>query len=317
MSARIQTAVKNAVYQSTEVNAGNSPALNLNFGAMMGAMPRYGYRDTDGNHYGEWISATPYTRENIVPILLSYPKIFDWLPDTEEWVGMLKAMMEVQAQSIDGLKSTITVDTESHAIGGAGEQFDIPTNVTRERSEPSYTWKERMGRPYTKFLNFWVEYGIMDPDTKRAKVLRYFEDYTSNERFTLYTPEYYTASVLYIEPSNQFTTVEKSWLCFNMFPKGSLGAVEGRRDVTTAKDTLDISISFAAITLTNDAVALLAKKLLNTLVSLYEIQDLDQTLPIVAVEPLIENKSKVKAHSADTLQGNGDLAWDTHPGALS
>ena len=286
MSARIQTAVKNAVYQSTEVNAGNSPALNLNFGAMMGAMPRYGYRDTDGNHYGEWISATPYTRENIVPILLSYPKFFDWLPDTEEWVGMLKAMMEVQAQSIDG-------------------------------SEPSYTWKERMGRPYTKFLNFWVEYGIMDPDTKRAKVLRYFEDYTSNERFTLYTPEYYTASVLYIEPSNQFTTVEKSWLCFNMFPKGSLGAVEGRRDVTTAKDTLDISISFAAITLTNDAVALLAKKLLNTLVSLYEIQDLDQTLPIVAVEPLIENKSKVKAHSADTLQGNGDLAWDTHPGALS
>ena len=41
MSARLV----DAIYDSTEVNAGVSPALDLNYGGMMGVTPRYGFFD--------------------------------------------------------------------------------------------------------------------------------------------------------------------------------------------------------------------------------------------------------------------------------
>lgn len=323
--------MEGSIYNATQVNAGGSPALNLNLGGLMGAMPRFGYRDPSSKrHYGEWLNATPYVRENVIPVLLSYPKFFDLLPNSEEWIGMLKAIMEVQAQSIDGLRSTISVASDTVAASGAGDEFGVPVNVTKERSQPAYQFKERMGRPYTKFFNMWVEYGIMDPYTKRAKALRYLDQDPSrtegktdldelNATFGMWTPEWYTCSVLYIEPSNQFTTVEKAWLCFNMYPDGQLGAVEGRRDITTNKDTLDVSITFQAITIDNDAVIVLAKSLLPRLVSLWEISDMELTLPIVAADPKITDNKY--SHSADApKQGNGPLSnegleWDTHPKA--
>lgn len=315
MSSRIAE----SIYKSTQVNAGSSPVLNLNLGGLMGAMPRFGYMDPGNkNHFGEWLNATPYVRENVIPVLLSYPKFFNLMPDPERWIGILKAVMEVQAQSIDGLRSTLSVASDTVAASGAGDEFGVPINVTKERSQPSYTWKERMGRPYTKFFNMWAEYGIMDPYTKRAKALRYLGDpkniLDGNNEFIMWTPEWYSCSVLYIEPGNQFTTVEKAWLCFNMYPDGSLGTVEGKRDITSNKDTLDVSITFQAITIDNDAVALLAKSILPNLISLWEISDMELTLPIVGVDPSIEKNQY--PHSADKpAQGNGDLEWDTHPKA--
>ena len=241
MSARITE----AVYDSTEVNAGVSPALDLNYGGMMGVTPRYGFYDEKANkYYGEWISATPYVRENVLPVLLTHPKFMDWLPNRERWLGMCKAVFETEAQSITGLKGAINVDTDSTSVGGAGAQFEVPTNVTLEQTSLSYTFKERMGRPFNKFFSFWIEYGIMDPHTKVAKAVKFLEDPTqlvdprTGEEIKMYTPDFYTATVLFIEPSNNNTTVEKAWLVFNIFPK-SAGAFEGSRDITTAKSTGD------------------------------------------------------------------------------
>ena len=165
MSARLV----DAIYDSTEVNAGVSPALDLNYGGMMGVTPRYGFFDPNsGKYYGEWISATPYVRENVLPVLLTHPKFMDWLPNRERWLGMCKAIFETEAQSITGLKGALNVDTDQTNVGGAGAQFEVPTNVTLEQTSLSYTFKERMGRPFNKFFSFWIEYGIMDPHIQQA-----------------------------------------------------------------------------------------------------------------------------------------------------
>lgn len=316
MSARITE----AVYDSTEVNAGVSPALDLNYGGMMGVTPRYGFYDEKANkYYGEWISATPYVRENVLPVLLTHPKFMDWLPNRERWLGMCKAVFETEAQSIAGLKGAINVDTDSTSVGGAGAQFEVPTNVTLEQTSLSYTFKERMGRPFNKFFSFWIEYGIMDPHTKVAKAVKFLEDPTqlvdprTGEEIKMYTPDFYTATVLFIEPSNNNTTVEKAWLVFNIFPK-SAGAFEGSRDITTAKSTEEITIDFAGIGIHTDAVHALARAIMPKLVSLYEQPDMHMTLPVAGFDPSIKDNDT--AHSTDRNQGNGsDLEWDTHPNA--
>jgi major virion structural protein len=316
MSARITE----AVYDSTEVNAGVSPALDLNYGGMMGVTPRYGFYDEKANkYYGEWISATPYVRENVLPVLLTHPKFMDWLPNRERWLGMCKAVFETEAQSITGLKGAINVDTDSTSVGGAGAQFEVPTNVTLEQTSLSYTFKERMGRPFNKFFSFWIEYGIMDPHTKVAKAVKFLSDPTqlvdprTGEEIKMYTPDFYTATVLFIEPSNNNTTVEKAWLVFNIFPK-SAGAFEGSRDITTAKSTEEITIDFAGIGIHTDAVHALARAIMPKLVSLYEQPDMHMTLPVAGFDPSIKDNDT--AHSTDRNQGNGsDLEWDTHPNA--
>lgn len=316
MSARITE----AVYDSTEVNAGVSPALDLNYGGMMGVTPRYGFYDEKANkYYGEWISATPYVRENVLPVLLTHPKFMDWLPNRERWLGMCKAVFETEAQSITGLKGAINVDTDSTSVGGAGAQFEVPTNVTLEQTSLSYTFKERMGRPFNKFFSFWIEYGIMDPHTKVAKAVKFLEDPTqlvdprTGEEIKMYTPDFYTATILFIEPSNNNTTVEKAWLVFNIFPK-SAGAFEGSRDITTAKSTEEITIDFAGIGIHTDAVHALARAIMPKLVSLYEQPDMHMTLPVAGFDPSIKDNDT--AHSTDRNQGNGsDLEWDTHPNA--
>lgn len=309
MSARLT----DAIYNATEVNAGVSPALDLNYGGMMGVTPRYGhYDDKAKKFYGEWISATPYVRENILPVLLSYPKFFDWMPNKDRWIGMCKAAFETEAQSITGLKATLNVETDGTNVGGAGAQFEVPTNVTLEQTSLSYTFKERMGRPFNKFFSFWIEYGIMDPHTKTPKSLRYLEDPTKNDLFTMYTPEYYTATVLFIEPSNGNTTVEKAWLVFNIFPKGA-GTVEGERNITTAKAVEEMTIEFAGIGIHTDAVVALARTIMPKLVSLYEIPDMHMTLPTGGFHPSV--KDNETAHSTDRKQGNAEYEWDTHPAA--
>ena len=311
MSARITE----AVYDSTEVNAGVSPALDLNYGGMMGVTPRYGFYDEKANkYYGEWISATPYVRENVLPVLLTHPKFMDWLPNRERWLGMCKAVFETEAQSITGLKGAINVDTDSTSVGGAGAQFEVPTNVTLEQTSLSYTFKERMGRPFNKFFTFWIEYGIMDPYLKVPKSLRYLKDPTTNEEFNMYTPDFYSATVLFIEPSNGNTTVEKAWLGFTIFPK-SAGTVEGKRDLTTAKSTEDVSIDFAGIFIHTDSVIKLAKSILPKLISMYETPDYQLTVPIAGFDPAV--KDNQTAHSTDREQGNGDLAYVTHPGVYN
>lgn len=306
MSERIVDAILNA----TEVNAGASPALDINYGGMMGATPRYGFLDPNSNkYYGEWISATPYVRENVIPVLITYPKFMDWLTNKEKWIGMTKAALEVLPQSIDGLKSTLVLDVDATPTGGAGDQFEVPVNMTKEVSSVNYNYKERAGRPISKFFNFWGEYGIMDAYTKRAKVLKYLDDPKSNKDFTMYTPDFYTATVLYIEPGNQFTTVEKAWLVFNMFPK-TYPPVEGSRDITTSKQTLDISIEFAGIAIATDSVIKLAESILPRMVSLFEISDYDLTLPVGGFNPTV--KDNKESHGFIDPQGNGDLAYDTH-----
>ena len=265
--------------------SGHSPAMDLRYGGQSGYLPRIGLLDKSGKNFGEWISNQAYIRRNVIPVLLQAPRFFDFLPDSQKWVAVWKSVMEDQPLTIDGLTSGLKVDVDEHPIGGAGEMQQEITNVTRERSNPSMTYQEKAGKSITKLFDFVIRYGMMDPDTKTPLINRYFNDISAVGN--MYTPDFYSTTMLYIEPDITNKVVNDAWLCTNMYPMSN-GDRLGKRDIRSGGEKVEHSIEFTAITMNNEATLRLADGILKNLTVLNKIPDLDIVLPVSGAEPRVE-----------------------------
>ena len=227
------TRLSNALYTDAAFARGKKqPIIDLQRGGQHGHMV----------DYEAWCSSTPYIRQPLIPRVITAPRGFNDLPNPQVHYAALKAIIELHSKSISGLTSTLEVESAQQAIGGAGEQIDVPTNVTRARSEPSHTVDEKYGRPITEFLDSWITNLIMDPETKYPNVLKR-EGVTVKDLLN----DYFSSSVLYIEPDPTMTRCLHAWYVTNMYPTAG-AAREGSFDLTTAKEDLSIDISFTGIT---------------------------------------------------------------------
>lgn len=235
--------------QQAYAAASNAPMVNLAHGAQMG--PSVDFRN--------FVSNAAYVRRHVIPFLIEAPRGFQDLNRPDLYVAALKTLIELHAQSIDGLAGGITVATTETAVGGAGEMQQDPTNVTRARTEPSYVWKEKYGSPIQKFLETWVCDLIMDPNTKTPRVI------AAGRRPYDLLPDYYGATVLFVEPDPTGTRVIRAWLCTNMFPMDGIEVV-GRRDITQDMSEQEYTVRFAAMTQMGEGVDNFAQRKLNELV---------------------------------------------------
>lgn len=209
----------------------NKAMLDLKYGGQHGWTP----------NLTEWVSNSAYVSRPLTCILIEPPRMFSVMPDSQKWVASLKALFELHARSIDGLTASLTVDTDQHPVGGAGEQQEEVTNVTREKSSPKFTFVEKYGRPIQNLLEYWIRYGLMDPETKFALL------------GTMNRPEvkdiladWYSATCLFFVPDPMFKTIDKAWLTTNMFPK-STGDITAKRDLTSGQEILTLDIEFTGI----------------------------------------------------------------------
>lgn len=310
--ARIVDAVK----MPGEGISGHSPALNLLYGGQQGIMPRIGMMK-DGKFYQEALNAGIYISQPVIPIVLETPAGFRFLPNEKEMISIAKAIMEVHPKSIDGLDSTLSVDTEESEMGRGRNKYTTFARVSKAETKLTFTWDEKMGRPITKFFNFLITTFMQDPETGYPKITKYFnKQFDSSVYGGVYTSDNYTFTMLFIEPNICHDEVEKAWLCTNMMPQGS-GDVKGSRNLTEAGSKLEVSIEFSCITMDHDNVGVLslAKEMLKSLHSLTEISDLDMTIPAASRTPTLE--SEELAHSIEKSQGgNGEFAqFDPYPAA--
>lgn len=237
-------------------NSENKPMLNIEHGGQFGWSPVIG-RIVDGEHFSEFISAHRYIPRNVVAILLQYPGFFDLLRNPEKWHKALKSLVELHSKKIEGLNAGITLEFDEKAIGGAGEMYEQAINATRERTQVKMTFDEKAGKPINRFLNTWIRYGIMDPDTKTALVGT-LDTYKTD----LYTPDYYTMTCLFYEPDETTRWVQEAWLVTNMMPKSD-GEVTGAKDHNDAQGSIEMEIEFTGIAMSNNAVHTLADNILS------------------------------------------------------
>lgn len=228
---------------------GHAPTIDVQYGASMGFMP----------DYTAYVSNAPYVRRNAFALLLEAPAGFQFLPNPEAWVGTLKALMEQNHLSFEGLQSTLTASYEETPMGGAGEMMQAISDMKRERSQPSYTFNEKYGRAIWKFMDGWMTGLLMDPETKVPTV-------TANNRVADrpldLLPDVVGATVLFIEPDPTHTKPLRAWLTTNMMPETS-GEWTARRDITQSGEKQDYTIRFTGLTQQGEGVNRLGERLMS------------------------------------------------------
>lgn len=272
-----------AIISKGKAYAQPAPALNIARGGQQGYIPRFGAIGQDGKLYEEWVNAHLYIKQNVIPMVLRYPRFLDYMPDKKYWIAGYKSMMEEHPISIDGLNTGLTVSTDEEAVGGGGEYMEEPTDVKRNRSQLSYQIPDKGGKSLQRMLDFIIRYGMKDPDTKKPLVSQFFD---TERDIGMYTPDFYTGMCIFIEPDLTHQYAIDAWLCFNMFPKGT-GDRTGSRNLVNAGEKNVLSIEFSSITMNNEAVISLANKLLKKTLILKSIPDTDIITPIQDVDPSV------------------------------
>ena len=249
LGARTKNRLQNSLLRGAAYNKGTShPVLNAAYGGAHGFSPLY----------TEWVNNAAYVQRNIIALLMEAPAFFNMMDKPNIWIGTLRSMVETHPKSIEGLNMTLNVDTGETPVGGAGEVQEEVINVTRTRSEPVFTYNDKYGRPFQRFLEFWITYGLMDPASKVANIGT-METYPTDM-----LPDRYSMTCLFIEPDPTHRQVLKSWLCTNMFPK-STGDITGRRDLTSSLTIPELSITFTALTQVGSGVDLLGQEMLDAI----------------------------------------------------
>ena len=223
----------------------NNPMVDLQSGGQMGYSP----------NLSEWVSNQAYVRKNLIAIVVEAPKGFQFLPDPQYWVGTLRALVELQAMSIDGLNAGLEVETGSNPVGGGGQMQEDPTDVKETLSNVVIRWNEKYGMPVANFMMGWIRNLIMDPNTKTPNVM------TLANAPQDWLADMYTATMLFIEPDPTMTKVVKSWLVTNMYPKIT-GEITGRRDMTQAAEPVSYDINFTGIAQYSLGVDVFAQQIL-------------------------------------------------------
>ena len=192
-------------------------------------------------NHSEWINNQAYIRRNLVPIVLEAPRFFQLMPNPDVWVSCFKALIEKHCRTIDGYQAGLKVSFDDHPVGGAGEMHQEVTDVKRDRSEPVFTFIEKYGRPIQTFIEYWIRYGMMDPETKYAMVGTLASNVPSD-----LLADWFTGTILVFEPNPLHNKIEKAWITTNFAPQNN-GEVIGKRDLTAASELLTLSIPFTGI----------------------------------------------------------------------
>lgn len=239
----------NALQTSQAVAGYPSPMLNLSYGGMDGYAP----------DLAQWNSHQAYVARNGVFLLIEAPVGFRYLPDPQFWVSSLKSLLETHAKSITGYAAGLEVDFVENSVSGGGEMQQDPTNVTRARTSPSFTFVEKYGRPIATFLYEWITNLVADPDSKVPNIAT-----LAGATPTDLLADMYTATGLFYEPDPTNTTVLKAWLTTNMMPK-TTGDITGKRELSSAMESGEMTIEFTGMSTSSLGVRLFAQALLDSI----------------------------------------------------
>jgi hypothetical protein len=232
----------------------NAPMVDLTYGGQMGWAP----------DHAAFVNNQAHVRRHLIPILIQAPKLFQYFPNGDKFVKVLRALIETQWLSIDGLNRGLTAEFAQNAFGGSGQMQRDLVNIKRAESMPKHSYIERYGRPIQRLIETWMLYAGMDPDTKFASVatLPSFQAAFAGGASPDLLADQTTMTVLYIEPDAFGRKVQQAFLCFNMFPEGT-GDIVGSADKTQDMQTVTVDLSFTALQQVGAGVDAFAQRILN------------------------------------------------------
>lgn len=216
---------------------------------------QYGYQA----NFDAYVSNTGYRPQNIIAILLEAPRGFQYLPNPEKSIAVLKALIENQSHQITGLNRGLEIESSERPLGAGGHMQQDPTNVTETQSTPTHVWHERHGAPIHSFWEWYVRNLIADPITKQPGLMNLSDDPPDD-----HLADMYAFTTLYIEPDPLRRHVVEAWLSTNMYPT-EVPTIESQKDATTGQDIPELSMEFASLVMRSAGVREFAQELLDNL----------------------------------------------------
>lgn len=242
-------APKKGGYDDTYGAGVNRRMSDLRYGGQFGYSP----------DFTTWVNMHPYVSRNLIPILVEPPLFFRTMPNPDVWIAALRSLVETMPRSIQGLNGELQVSTASTPFGGAGQEFEVYTNVKEQKPEIQFTWVERVGMPIQRFLQSWIRYGMMDQNTKVATV-----NTIAGSQLSDMMADQYSMTMLFIEPDEMHRFVTQAWLVTNMFPKSS-GTNTAKMDKASDMEMREYSVQFAGISQYGAGVDDFAQTVLSTM----------------------------------------------------
>lgn len=242
--------IADSILKNKEGYAANSvaPMSNIAYGGEFGWAPEF----------TEIINNTAYIRKNLVLVLVAAPGGVDYLDNPDYWRAALRAFFELHPKTVEGFARGLEVEYAETPVGGAGEQQEHATNVTRARTQMAITVDEKDGMPFAALLEGWITELIMDPNTKVANVM------TRANRPADLLPDVQGCTILAYEPNVQHTAPLKAWLGTNIMPKSS-GENIGRRELTAAAEITTYNIQFTGVWQSSNGVLAFAQKVMQAM----------------------------------------------------
>jgi hypothetical protein len=234
--------------------------MDLQYGGQDGHTSAIGYKAPDGRMYQEWVTNTPYVQRDIIPIVMTTPLFFDLMPNGQRWKQQFIALMELHAKSIDGLDQSLTLDTDDGTYVGRHEKQEVITRVGRNQSKPKFTFTDKMGAEVGNFWNDYIRYGIEDEEVGLPLSSRLLG---AGER-EMWTPDWYTFTMLFIEPDVTHREVIHAYLVSNMQPI-SAPTITGKRDIQGGREIVEHEIEFSGITEVRGGIIELGTAVLKTI----------------------------------------------------
>ena len=304
-----RTEVNGTDYGINAPHRDTRPSLDQSVGMLHGYQP----------NYGSYVSNTGYTPRNIIPILLEAPRGFAFLPDSSKAVATLKNLMESQAKTISGLRTGYEVSFSERQVSSAGHMMSDPSNVTEAISQVSYTWDERYGKAIQAFWKHYVRNLIADPTTNQPGVMNIWQGAVGGNGVIQHEPteqlaDFFSFTMLFIEPDPLRRYVFDAWLINNMIPHGT-GIHESGYDVAADFAVPEVSIEFTGMPVQNMGVTQLAQDIL-TQINYIDAGPLHQgahvpvTAPAVRAQGATGYREEINMHAAFGHPAAGGTGFD-------
>lgn len=240
--------VKRALPSAPHIAGLKAPVEDARYGA------QYGW----GIDIQEYLSQHPYTSGQIIPLVLRNPDGFRLLKDNGLLAATFKSLLEVGSHRIEGLRRSYQPEVGEYEIGGAGHVMHYHSNVKQDQSEVTFTMYDRNNACISRAWEFYYRTFIFDAQTKAPMII------TMGEKPDKILADFYSWVMIFIEPDITQTKAVDAYMIANMSPK-TLPTIEHRRDLSSAREIREISITMTGIQDTSFGTLAVAQMILDRL----------------------------------------------------
>lgn len=155
------------------------------------------------------------------------------------YVRAWKNMIETMMQSWTGFNRTLSISSNETQTGHAGEVFQTPTRVSRQRSQITSTIVEKDRRIVIRFLEDYTRYLIGDPEVGHPLLAG------MTDKFTDRLADMYAGIIIGYEPDKTFRFVENSYLITNFYLNNDVGENTSSRQLQQDGEVPTYNLSWA------------------------------------------------------------------------